>query len=108
MSEPQKGATMAQGTKLSKNSQSNGTESRPPQAPDRREETWSPVKEGIYPLPPSLTVNAAAPSNPKISEDAKKTMLEKFGDIVDQHIESVLYAPTKMRRLPVFQEICPV
>lgn len=63
---PQKGTTMAKRTKQSKSGQSNHTESRPqsrsPRATERREETWSPVMEGIIPLPPSLTVNAAAPS----------------------------------------------
>lgn len=107
MSMPQKGTTMAKRSKQSKSGQSNHTQSRPPRATERREETWSPVMEGIIPLPPSLTVNAVAPSNAETLQHGKKTMHEKFGDIVDQHIESVLYGPRKMRRLPVFQEICP-
>lgn len=107
MSMPQKGTTMAKRSKQSKSGQSNHTQSRPPRATERREETWSPVMEGIIPLPPSLTVNAAASSNAETLQHGKKTMHEKFGDIVDQHIESVLYGPRKMRRLPVFQEICP-
>lgn len=103
---PQKGTTMAKRTKQSKSGQSNRMESRSPRATEKRQ-TWSPVMEGIIPLPPSLTVNAAAPSNAETLEDGKKTMLEKFADIVDQHIESVQYGPAKTRRLPVFQEICP-
>ncbi|KAI8561610.1 hypothetical protein RHMOL_Rhmol04G0353700 [Rhododendron molle] len=101
MSMPQMGTTMAKRTKQSKSSQSNRIEfrpqSRPPQATERKEETWSPVMEGIIPLPPSLTVNATAPSNAETLQHGKKIMHEKFGYSVDQHRESVLYGPRKMR-----------
>ncbi|CAL5364946.1 unnamed protein product [Camellia sinensis] len=63
-------------------------------------ETWSPVMDGIIPLPPSLAAEA----------NWSNAMQEKLKNFVDEHINDALYGPRKMHRLPVFEKIystCP-